>query len=46
LTSSYLQIEELDGDGSPVFATETRSEKDIRCFERAQNGILTYFEDF
>lgn len=46
LTSPYPQMEELDEDGSPVFAVETRNEKDIQCFERAQKGILTYFEDY
>lgn len=46
LTSPYPQTEEFDEDGSPVFAVETRNEKDIRCFERAQEGILAYFEDY
>lgn len=46
LTSPYPQLEELDGGGSPVFAPETRSERDIRCFERAQKGILAFFEEY
>ena len=46
LTSPYPQTEEFDGDGNPVFAAETRGEEDIRCFERAQEGILTYFGDY
>ena len=46
LTSPYPQMEELDGSGNPVFARETRNEKDIQCFERAQEGILAYFEDY
>ena len=46
LTSPYPQTEEFDEEGNPVFASETRSEKDIRCFERAQRGILAYFEDY
>lgn len=46
LTSPYPQIEELDGNGNPVFASETRSEKDICCFEKAQKGIITYFDEY
>ena len=46
LTSSYPQLMEFDGEGNPVFTAETRNEKDIRCFEKAQKGILTYFEDY
>lgn len=46
LTSPYPQIEEFGGDGNPVFAVETRSERDIRCFERAQDGMITYFEEY
>jgi FMN phosphatase YigB (HAD superfamily) len=46
LTSPYPQMEEFDEEGNPRFAAETRSEQDIRCFERAQNGIVSYFEDY
>ena len=46
LTSPYPQTEEFDGDGNPVFAAETRSGKDIQCFEKAQKGIAAYFEDY
>ncbi len=46
LTSPYPQTEEFDGGGNPVFAAETRSRKDIQCFERAQKGIYAYFEDY
>ncbi len=46
LSSPYPQTEEFNGDGNPVFAAETRSKTDIRCFERAQKGIVTYFEDY
>ncbi|MCI8585915.1 MAG: hypothetical protein HFI92_08460 [Lachnospiraceae bacterium] len=46
LSSPYAQMEGFDGDGNPLFAAETRSEKDIRCLERAQEGIFTYFEDY
>ncbi len=46
LTSPYPQAEGFDEDGDPVFAKETRSKKDIRCFEQAQKGITEYFEDY
>ena len=46
LTSPYSQMEEFDGNGEPVFADETRSEKDLGVFERAQAGITEYFEEY
>ena len=46
LTSPYSQIEEFDENGNPVFAKETRSEKDIKVFEQAQEGITKYFEEY
>lgn len=46
LTSPYSQMEEFDENGEPVFADETRSEKDLGVFERAQEGITEYFEEY
>ena len=46
LTSPYPQAEEFDEDGNPVYSSETRSEQDIRCFKRAQDGIVAYFDDY
>lgn len=46
LTSPYSQLEEFDEKGEPVFAVETRSEKDLAVFERAQAGITEYFEEY
>lgn len=46
LTSPYPQMLEMDEDGKPVFAEETRSEKDINVFKRAQDGIEQYFRDY
>ena len=46
LTSPYPATEEFDEDGNPVYSSETRSEQDIRCFKRAQDGILAYFDDY
>lgn len=46
LTAPYPQMEEMDNDGNPVFAKETRSAQDLRVFDRAQRGIMGYFEDY
>lgn len=46
LTSPYPAVEEFDRNGNPVYSQETRSEQDIRCFKRAQEGIAAYFDDY
>ncbi len=46
LTAPYPQMVEMDSEGKPVYAEETRSEKDIRCFERAQEGITGFFGEY
>ncbi len=46
LTSPYSQIEGFGEGGIPQFVQETRCNKDIRCFEKAQEGICTYFTDY
>lgn len=46
LTSPFPQLLEFDGNGIPQYAEETRSERDIRCFENAQQGIMEFFNDY
>ena len=46
LTAPYPQLMEFDDDGIPIYAEETRTEQDIKCFERAQKGIGEYFKDY
>ncbi len=46
LTSPYPQLLEMDDKGEPIYATETRSERDLDCFDRAQRGIIEYFADY
>lgn len=46
LTSPYPQVEEFDREGNPVFARETRSDRDIHCLEQMQKGIIEYFKDY
>ncbi len=46
LTSPYSATEEFDEDGNPVYAREMRSERDIQCLRRVQDGIISYFDDY
>lgn len=46
LTSPNPSVEEFDENGNPVYSEETRSKKDIDCFLRAQEGIITFFNDY
>ena len=46
LTSPEASVDEFDAEGNPVFAEETRSDKDIVCFMRAQDGILEYVKKY
>ena len=43
LTSPEASVDEFDEEGNPVFAKETRTDKDIACFMRAQDGIFFFF---
>lgn len=46
LTSPEASVDEFDTDGNPIFASETRSDKDILCFMRAQDGIIDYVKKY
>lgn len=46
LTSPDSSVDEFDNAGQPVYAEETRSEKDIACFMRAQEGIIEYVDKY
>lgn len=46
LTSPDASVEEFDADGHPVYAEETRGERDINCVLRVQNGILSYADRY
>lgn len=46
LTAPHPCICGFDDEGSPVYVEETRSEADINCFLRAQEGILDYFRKY
>ena len=46
LTAPYPQMLEMDDDGNPVFDKETRSDHDLKTFDRAQSGIIKFFKDY
>lgn len=46
LTAPHASVQGFDEKGKPVYAAETRSKKDICCFEKAQDGILDYFKAY
>lgn len=46
LTAPHPSVKEFDDTGKPIFADEHRNERDIRCSERVQEGILDYFKKF
>ena len=46
LTSPEASVDEFDDNGTPVFAIETRSERDIDCVIKAQNGIVEYTKKY
>lgn len=46
LTAPHPSVKEFDESGNPVFADETRSERDMQCFGKAQKGIFDYFKTY
>ena len=46
LTSPYPSVFDFDDMGNPIYVEETRIEKDISCFMRAQEGIKNYFNTY
>ena len=46
LTSPEASVDEFDDNGTPVFTIETRSESDIDCAMKAQNGIIEYTKKY
>ena len=46
LTSPEASVDEFEDNGTPVFAIETRSERDIDCVIKAQNGIVEYTKKY
>ncbi len=46
LTAPHPCVCGFDDAGKPVYDKDTRREKDIRCFQRAQEGIQDYFHRY
>lgn len=46
LTAPHPSVSGFGEDGTPVYAKETRAERDIRCAMKAQQGIWDYFREY
>lgn len=46
LTSAMPSVEGFDERGEALYAEETRKESDMRCFQKAQDGICQYFRTY
>lgn len=46
LTAPHASIYEFDSNGSPIYAKETRNERDLYCVSQMQKGISEYFEKY
>lgn len=36
----------FDEKGEPIYDTETRSDSDISCIRRVQEGVIAYFREY
>lgn len=46
LTAPHPSVSGFDGNGTPVYARENRSCKDMECFHKMQEGVREYFETY
>ena len=46
LTAPHPSVIEFDEAGEPIFADETRTERNLQCIERAQKGVFEYFKTY
>ncbi|MBQ8490582.1 MAG: HAD hydrolase-like protein [Pseudobutyrivibrio sp.] len=46
LTSPMPSVDEFDEAGQPVYAKETRSDENLECVSRMQQGIMQYVDDY
>lgn len=46
LTAPHPSVQGFDDAGEPVYAVETRTERDIQCLARAQEGIFAHFQAY
>lgn len=46
LTAPHPSVSTFNEMGEPIYAEETRSDDDITCFIRAQDGILDYLDTY
>ncbi len=46
LTAPHPQVLEFDKEGEPIYAAETRTDAEIMCSERMQQGVEQFFRDY
>ena len=46
LTAPHPSIVDFDMEGKPIYAKELRSQRNIDCLKRMQEGIINYFKDY
>ena len=46
LTSPMPSVDEFNETGQPVYAKETRSDENLECVSRMQQGIMQYVDDY
>jgi len=46
LTAPHPSVVDFDRNGQPVYAHETRSDENICCFKKVQDGVMDYFRLF
>lgn len=46
LTAPHPSIVDFDMEGKPIYAKEIRSQRNIGCIKRIQEGIIDYFKDY
>lgn len=44
LTAPHPSVVDFDRNGQPIYARETRSDEDIHCSEKMQDGVMDYFK--
>ena len=44
MTAPHPSVTGFDEEGCPLYASDPRSYEDMRCFKKAQDGILDYLK--
>lgn len=46
LTSPFPSVQQFNKKGKPIYAKETRTEQQMRCLQKMQNGVWEYFKTY